>query len=237
MLPPRGNNSAATNAKPRDTIAGLRETATSGGFVSSRHRDACRRIKAGVWMVLSVVSSIEFLHGRLQQRLTCLAGKRAVALLPPPGLVLRPFGPGQSSNLHRGWLPPARFRHTRRRGAHNGGTFLQQPDHHWLVWEPVPNRTSEALSVDSCCVTASRHSAKKFYGPLTWINLRNFARIFRKKGFVAGTQYAACNTAPSAGFSIAPQTVHVPESPFSGFRRGARACGKLSANFLLERFT
>ena len=162
MPPQPGNNSAATNAKPRDTIAGLRETATAGGFVSSRHRDVCRRIKAGEWVVLSVVSSIEFLHGRLLLRLTCPAGKRMVASLPPPGLVLRSSGLGQSSNLHRGWLLPVRFRHTRRRGAHNGETSLQQPDHHWLVWEPVPNRISEALSVNSCRATASSHSAKNF---------------------------------------------------------------------------
>ena len=94
MPPLPGNNSAATNAKPRDTIAGLRETATEGGFVSSRHRDACRRVMAGVWVVLSVVSSIEFLHGRLQQRLKCPAGKRVVdiaAATRPGTSAIRPW--------------------------------------------------------------------------------------------------------------------------------------------------
>ena len=80
--------------RSRDTIAGLRETATAGGFVSSRHRDVCRRIKAGEWVVLSVVSSIEFLHGRLQQRLTCPAGKRVVdiaAATRPGTSAIRPW--------------------------------------------------------------------------------------------------------------------------------------------------
>ena len=234
MPPQPGNNSAATNAKPRDTIAGLRGTATAGGFVSSRHRDACRRVMAGVWVVLSVVSSIEFLHGRLQQRLTCPAGKRAVALLPPPGLVLRPSGPGQSSNLHRGWLLPARFRYTRRRGAHNGGTSLQQPDHHWLVWEPVPNRTSEALSVDSCCATASSHSGKKFCGLLMWINPRKFTRYFRKEFLLRA--YIMLSATPGAlpGFLLRRKPCAVPRPPISGFRRSARACGKLCANFCVK---
>ena len=91
---PRGHNCSAANTKPRDTIAGLRETATAGGFVSSRHRDVCRRIKAGEWVVLSVVSSIEFLHGRLQQRLKCPAGKRVVdiAAATRPGTpAIRPW--------------------------------------------------------------------------------------------------------------------------------------------------
>ena len=48
----------------------------------------------------------------------------------------------------RRWSSPVRFRHTRRRGAHNSETPRQRPGLS-LVREPIPNRITSAISVNA----------------------------------------------------------------------------------------
>ena len=165
MPPLPGNNSAATNAKPRDTIAGLWGSPPS---VASFRRVAAtcagHLVPASGRAVSIVIDSISSMAG-FNDALHIPAGiqvdtPRAMCsrLANYSGRSIRDAPQTCIEGGHR-WSAsgsPAR------RGAHNGRTSMQQPDHHWLVWEPVPNRTSEALSVDSCCATASSHSAKNF---------------------------------------------------------------------------
>lgn len=125
-----GTSVSATNAKPRNDVAGLHRLATCCGLTSSRHRDVCRPVVAGFRVALSEVSSIGLISIHDFTLRLAPAGVQVASLASRPlsstsvprfGIILNHRFEGGRCRFASG--TPAI------RGAHNSGTLAQQPDH------------------------------------------------------------------------------------------------------------
>ena len=140
----------AANAKPRDAVAGLHGFATCRGFVSSRHRDACRasrhRLESNTvekFIDRYVLNFRPTIRPKSPRRDPSDAPRGTTFSYAPA------FRPG--INLERsveGGRRPFASGTPAIRGARNSETLRQQPDQP-LVREPIPTRITVAISVDA----------------------------------------------------------------------------------------